>query len=150
MAATSVSAVRDLLAAAAGGVRWFQDGAPAGWPENTAGYPFGVVQYAGWGGSEPLGDHGDPGRDLDVVDLVQVDLYQVYAAPAGPGRVRVVEDPALVDAVYTAVHRAAPGLVAGQPAASCVVVGTQPWPLADNVRRHTWTVALRRTIRAVG
>lgn len=130
------------------GLSWYRDGAPrdrAG--ELAAHYPYGVVQ-TGIGFAPEL--HGDTAADdahEGTTELVQIDLYELArSAPNAAGRTAVTEAYMLPSRIERELRRCARDIDQRAPwhVYGVRVQTGQRWPIADNVLRHTWTVAVRR------
>jgi hypothetical protein len=126
----------------------YRDGAPtndAG--QVTAAYPHVVVQEGIAYDHQLHGDYGDPNAAEAVTELVQVDLYQLARKLVGASS-QDVESYTLPDALRRALHGAKLGEL-GSGSTSRRVYGVtlrdgRRWPIADNVVRHTFTIAVER------
>lgn len=143
MAATTAGAFKAYLEAQGLGVPVFRDG-----PRPGQALPYIVVQEGIDYVRHPTanGDYGDPGAELVVREMVQVDVVQQARRQAG-GSAPSAENYSLAERVMRLCHR--PGLTGpGNSQVSGVqLMGARREPIADNGVRHSITVLVTRTLQ---
>ncbi len=142
MAATTAGAIKAYLEGLSFGVPVFRDG-----PRPGQEPPYIVVQEAMPITADPrgCGDFGDPAAELTVTEIVNVDLIQQARLKTGPAGTRNTERYGLAEAIAHALHGCAlpahPARVHG-----VIVQSTDRIPIADNLVRHSTTLAVRRVL----
>lgn len=141
MSATTAGAIKAVVEAAGLRLAVYRGRAPEGTP-----LPYVTVQEGIGRAVLESGDVGDPGADLDVRELAQVDLWQARLGTDG-GR---TEDYALPNSLVRALHGAslpnAPGRVYRTRVVDFVRLSPGPGVTDDNLVRDTLTVALIRAV----
>ncbi len=145
MSAVTGSALKARIESLGLGVTVYRDGAPV----NDAGkiaaaYPH-VVVHDGIGEDFELhGDTTDPAAHDGVIELVQVDVYQLARRLTGGQQSVNVESYTLPEDVANGLRRSAGLSVRGNRVYGVIVTRVRRWPIADNVVRHTMDVTVRR------
>jgi hypothetical protein len=145
--ASTATAVKNHVETLGLGLAAYRDGAPTNDSgEITAAFPHVVIQEGIGYATMQHGDFGDPNADDAMIELVQVDLFQ-HARVLTPGGVTQsvnVESYTLPEALRRGLHGAQLGAVGDRRVYGVRVTDGRRWPIADNIVRHTFTVAISR------
>lgn len=141
MSGTLAGAVKAVVEAAGLGLPCYRDRAPADAP-----LPFAVITEGIGRVAEPSGDFGDPAREHEVREQVQVDVWQAWKAADGTR----LERYGLAEAVGRALHGATlPTVLGGRCWPPRVVASGRLGPAAGdpaNLVRDTLTVEVLRVV----
>lgn len=144
MAATTSGAIKARLEALGSGVPVFRDGPRPGQAE-----PYIVVTEGVSTGLDTRGngDFGDPAAEIQITEIVTVDLIQRARTKTGAATARNAERYGLAEVIAHALH----GCTLPDHPAPVHAVRVQDIdriPIADNVVRHSITVAVHRQLLA--
>lgn len=145
MSATTAGSVKAYVESLGLGLSAYRDGAPTNdAQEIIAPFPHVVVQEGIGYAYEQHGDYGDPNADKAETELVQVDLYQLARKLLADGGSQNVESYTLPGALRAKLHGAKLGPIGSQRVYGVRVTDGRRWPIADNIVRHTFTLAISK------